>query len=210
MRLRPVPTLTGSTPAGEEVLLRSLRRSDEKEFIALRARNTDWLGPWDPTVPPGGESRRNIAADFRGYVRALDRAAREGGDISWVVLVGGRLVGMVSASTIIRGAMRSASLGYWIGREAAGRWITPTATALVGDHLLSPSGLALHRIQVDVRPENAASLAVVAKLGLREEGLRRRLLHIDGDWRDHLLFGITREQAFPGLVRRLDSLQSQE
>jgi len=203
-----LPMLTGATPFGEPIALRALVRSDREEFLALRSRNADWLAPWDPTVPPGGLPRRDIAGDFRGYVRSLDRGAREGTALSWVIVVRERLVGMVSASSIVHGAMRSASLGYWVGREVAGRWITPTAAALVGDHLLAPKGLALHRLQVDIRPENAASLAVAAKLGLREEGLKLRLLHIDGDWRDHRSFAVTSEELGPdGLIGRLSRPQ---
>jgi [ribosomal protein S5]-alanine N-acetyltransferase len=48
--------------------------------------------------------------------------------------------------------------------------------------------LALHRIEINIRPENAASLRVVQKLGLRYEGERAAYLHIDGDWRDHVTY----------------------
>ena len=46
---------------------------------------------------------------------------------------------------------------------------------------------------MNIRPENIASLAVVRKLGFRDEGLRERYLHINGAWRDHRAFAITRE-----------------
>ena len=53
--------------------------------------------------------------------------------------------------------------------------------------------VGLHRIEVNVRPENLASLAVVERLGFRSEGTRLRFLHIDGAWRDHLSFALTVE-----------------
>ena len=56
-----------------------------------------------------------------------------------------------------------------------------------------------------IRPENPSSLRVVEKLGIREVGYAPRFLHIDGDWRDHRLFAITREEVPRGLVDRLDS-----
>jgi ribosomal-protein-alanine N-acetyltransferase len=43
---------------------------------------------------------------------------------------------------------------------------------------------------------------VVEKLGFREEGLRRRYLHIDGAWRDHLCYALTVEDASGGLMPR--------
>jgi [ribosomal protein S5]-alanine N-acetyltransferase len=55
-----------------------------------------------------------------------------------------------------------------------------------------------------VRPENVRSLRVLAKLGFREEGLLRRYLEVDGDWRDHLVLAVTTEDVLPdGLVARL-------
>ena len=48
-------------------------------------------------------------------------------------------------------------------------------------------------MEINIRPENAASLRVVEKLGFRDEGLRVRYLHIDGAWRDHRTFALTSE-----------------
>ena len=41
---------------------------------------------------------------------------------------------------------------------------------------------------------------MVEKLGFREEGLRPRYLHIDGAWRDHLVFALTAEEVPEGLL----------
>ena len=70
------------------------------------------------------------------------------------------------------------------------------------DHCFGPVGL--HRIEIAIRPENVSSLRVVEKLGINEVGFAPRFLHIDGDWRDHRIFAITREEVPLGLLRRLD------
>jgi ribosomal-protein-alanine N-acetyltransferase len=62
--------------------------------------------------------------------------------------------------------------------------------------------VGLHRIEASIRPENQASRRVVEKLGFREEGLRRRYLHIDGAWRDHLCYALTVEDVPGGLLAR--------
>ena len=46
-----------------------------------------------------------------------------------------------------------------------------------------------------MRPENAASRAVLAKAGFREEGLLLRYLEVDNAWRDHLLMAITVDEV---------------
>jgi ribosomal-protein-alanine N-acetyltransferase len=87
----------------------------------------------------------------------------------------------------------------------AGRGIAPTALALVIDHCLLMAGL--HRVEVDIRPENAASIRVVEKLGLRREGYYERYLDIGGGWRDHLAFAVTVEELETGpLLSRLPGL----
>ena len=210
MRRDRWPVLTGSTPQGEQVTLRPLRRGDRRAFVGLRARNADWLQPWDPTVPPGGRPRRDIGRDFAGYVRDLAHAERAGVGMSRVIVLDGQIVGMVSASNVVEGALRSFSIGYWVGQEVAGRWITPTAVALLADHLMDPAGRAMHRLQVEIVPDNAPSLAVVAKLGMRDEGTRRAYLHIGGRWRDHRSFALVSEEIGPGgLMARL-SLKHQQ
>ena len=83
----------------------------------------------------------------------------------------------------------------------AGRGVTTLAVALVSDHLLTAAGL--HRVEIAIRPENAASLRVVEKLGFTEIGLAPRYLHINGDWRDHRIFQVLAEDVPNGVVSRL-------
>ena len=88
-------------------------------------------------------------------------------------------------------------LGGLPGRRTRGE---PTALSLVVDHCFGAAGL--HRIEVNIRPENVASKRVVEKLDFRNEGLRPRLLSIDGAWRDHLSYALTAEDVPGGLLRR--------
>ncbi len=136
-------------------------------------------------------------------VRQLQREARAGRQLPFVVEYEGRLVGQVTISNVVRGSAQFASIGYWIDQAYAGRGITPRAVAMAIDHAFGPVGL--HRIEVAVRPENTSSLRVVEKLGITEVGFAPRYLHIDGGWRDHRIFAITREEVPRGLVHRLET-----
>ena len=93
-----------------------------------------------------------------------------------------------------------ATIGYWVSERFAGKGLTPTAVALASDHCYFTVGL--HRIEICIRPENEPSLRVVEKLGFRYEGLRRRYIHINGDWRDHFCFALTVEELPTGVLRR--------
>ena len=89
---------------------------------------------------------------------------------------------------------------HWLARDFVGRGLGALGSAMVIDLVIGELGL--HRVEVDVCPENERSLGVCRRLGLREEGLRPRFMHINGAWADHLCFSIDRE-SLPegGLVR---------
>jgi ribosomal-protein-alanine N-acetyltransferase len=181
------------------VRLRPLRVSDVSAWEEVQVRNREWLAPWEATSPDEA-----VAPSFAAVVRSFRREARAGRMLPLVVEVDGRFRGQVTVTQIAWGSARTGSIGYWIDHEVAGRGIIPLAVAMVADHCFTQVGL--HRLEVNIRPENAASLAVVRKLGLREEGLRRRFIHIDGAWRDHLSFAVTSEEVLPGgMVARLVS-----
>jgi ribosomal-protein-alanine N-acetyltransferase len=177
------------------VRLRPIRVSDAAAWEEVQIRNREWLSPWEATSPEPG-----VAPSFATVVRSFRREARAGRMLPFVVEVDGRFRGQLTVSQIAWGSARSGSIGYWIDREVAGRGIIPLAVAMVIDHCFRTVGL--HRIEINIRPENAASLAVVRKLGLRGEGLRERFIHIDGDWRDHLTFAVTADEVPQGLLPR--------
>lgn len=180
-----------------DVRLRPLKRRDQDAWMNLRAVNAAWLEPWDATSP---EPVRGPRPTFGQFVRALSAQARDGSALPFAVEHAGALVGQLTVSSIQQGSLRSAAIGYWVSQHVAGRGITPTAVALATDHCFGP--LALHRVEINVRPENGPSLRVVEKLGFRDEGLRERYLHIQGRWCDHRSFALTAEEVPEGLVAR--------
>ncbi len=186
----PVELVEGS------VRLRPIRTRDRIEWRSVRDRNAAWLRPWEATSPSGPADQPST---FGQMVRALTSEARAGRVMPFVIGYEGRLVGQLTVGGIVWGSLRGAHIGYWVDQQVAGRGITPTAVAMATDHVFS---LGLHRVEVNIRPENAASLRVVEKLGFRLEGLRPRFLHINGDWRDHLSFVLTPEEVPEGLLNR--------
>ena len=179
------------------VRLRPLRRSDAHAWLALRGANAAWLEPWDATSPVALAGPRPT---FGQFVRTLAAQGRDGSALPFGIEYAGELVGQLTVSTIIYGSLRSAAIGYWVSQHIAGRGITPTAVAMATDHCFGVLGL--HRIEVNIRPENLPSLRVVEKLGLRDEGVRERYLHIQGEWTDHRTFAVTTEEVPDGLLAR--------
>ena len=176
------------------VMLRPYRRSDAAAWSEIRRANRAWLEPWEPQ-PSQPWDEANSPSVFRLLLREMKRSARAGTSMPWAVCYEGRLVGSLTLSTIVRRAFRSATAGYWVDSRFAGRGVIPTALALAIDHAFGPG--ELHRIEVNIRPENRASRRVVEKLGLRQEAYHRRYLQIQGAWRDHIGYAITVEDLEP-------------
>lgn len=186
-----------------DVELRPLRARDSATWSEVRIRNEAWLKRWEgrpPSLPKASWPDRHSPAVFTAMLRNHRREARAGRMLPLAVFCDGRLAGQVTVNGIVRGAFDSAYVGYWVDHRVAGRGVTPTALALVLDHCFGPVGL--HRVEANVRPENAASIRVVEKLAFREEGRHARYLFIDDDWRDHLSYALLREDQPEGVLRR--------
>lgn len=203
-RFAAVPTSWPVTLEHENLSLAPLRYAHRRQWYEVRNRNIDWLQPWEATDPAGQAN----AVTYGSMVRSHNRDGASGVAFPWAIFVqdGPRekpvLVGQMIAAPVLWGSMRSTTLGYWVDQARAGQNIVPTAVALAIDYLLIRVGL--HRIEINIVPENHASLRVVEKLGLRSEGLRKDYIHIDGHWRDHASFAITVDELpAEGLLSRL-------
>lgn len=185
-----MPSLTSGAVSIRPIRLRDAR-AVERELVEGRA----WMREWEATSPRG-----SVNFDTRSSIRALQQNARNGQGLPFIIEVDGLLAGQLNVTSITYGSLSSATIGYWIAERFAGRDATPIATALATDHCFQ--SLGLHRMEICIRPENAKSLRVVEKLGFRYEGLRRRFIHINGDWRDHFCFALVTEEVPGGVLRR--------
>ena len=121
--------------------------------------------------------------------------------MAWIIEYRRVIVGQVTMGGIAYGSLRSAYIGYWIDERFSRRGIMSLSVAMVADFAFRT--LRLHRLELNIRPENAASRAVAEKVGFRLEGFRERYLHIDGDWRDHVSYTMFDEFDIGGAVERL-------
>jgi ribosomal-protein-alanine N-acetyltransferase len=193
-RLGPLRVAAGVLEA------RKPKLSDGGAWSRIRRRDRRHLEEWEPTAP-GDWDNNNAALAWPGQWSTLRSLARQGLSLPFVVTVDGEFAGQVTVGNVVRGSLCSAWIGYWVGTHVVGGGVATAAAALVVDHCFQAAGL--HRLEATVRPENAASVRVLTKLGFREEGLFRRYLDVAGAWRDHHCFALTTEDVPNGLVRRL-------
>jgi len=191
--------LTEANLLSSPVALRPLATRDASAWREARVRNADWLRPWEPTNPETPLYQSSLGP-YVAMVRTMRREARRGVTLPWAISYDGKFAGQMTIGNIIWGSARTASVGYWIDRQYAGLGVTSTALAMALDHCFNVVGL--HRIEATIRPDNRASRRVVEKLGFHEEGIRRRCLHVDGAWRDHICYAITAEDTASGALPR--------
>lgn len=185
------------------VLLRPVRMRDATLWSRIRLADRSLLEPWEPTAEMDWVLRHSVSA-WPATCSGLRAEARKGRMLPYAIELDGVFCGQLTIGNVTHGALRSAWIGYWVSSAVTGQGVATAALALGLDHCFS--AVMLHRVEATVRPENAASRAVLAKAGFREEGLLQRYLDIDGAWRDHLLVAQTVEETqgpvASNLVRR--------
>ena len=159
--------------SGERVYIRAPTRSDADEFTALMRASREFHSPW-ATAPTDDERFAAYLADARrpDFAAMLLCRAEDGA-----------IVGFFNLSQIVRRRLQSAYLGYAAGRPFAGHGYMREGLELVLHH--SFTTLELHRIEANIQPGNANSLALARGAGFRREGFSPRYLKIGGHWRDH-------------------------
>jgi ribosomal-protein-alanine N-acetyltransferase len=170
--LRPAPAVELRPPEPE----------DRDAFIAAMIESAELHRPW--VTPPVS------APEFDAW---LTRSGRADFDANLAVRPeDGEIVGYFNVSQIIRGPLQSAFLGYGGVARWSGAGYMTAALRLVLERAFTD--LALHRIEANVQPANAASIALVERCGFVREGFSERYLQIGGRWRDHVRFAIRAEQ----------------
>lgn len=177
---------------GRRVMLRPLVATDFEAWSEVRLRNGEWLTKWEPmpliTSPDPAKSRDA----FTHRCAARDRERQSGNAYCMGLFVNNVFTGEVNLNSVMRGAMQSGTIGYWIDEAKAGNSYVSEAVLVLMKFAFEE--LRLHRMEICIVPRNANSRRVVEKLQLREEGIAKRFLEINGIWEDHVRYGFTIEE----------------
>jgi aminoglycoside 6'-N-acetyltransferase len=87
---------------------------------------------------------------------------------------------------------RQAEIGFTLARAYQGRGIASEAVSCVLEYAFA--SLGLHRVIAITDCENAASVALLERLGLRREGHFRQNVWCKGKWGDEYLYAILHEE----------------
>ncbi len=171
-----------------ELTLRPLRYRDRDIWNQVRRVNHEWLNPWEATRP-GIENQGALPTYFE-MIHYQNQESKAGRSFSFGLWLSdgdqNRFIGQITLGGIVMGAYRGGYIGYWVDQRYANRGYTTRAVVALTNYAFTE--LKLHRIEINLRPENEASRKVAEKAGYKYEGLRSGYLHINGDWRDHSTF----------------------
>jgi ribosomal-protein-alanine N-acetyltransferase len=187
LRRQPAPRLYG-----RRVMLRPLGPHDFSAWREVRVRTEDWLLPWEPIRQPSmpDVSRDRRAFEARCTARERDQAADRA--YPFGLFIDQQFAGEVNINNVTRGALQSASVGYWIDRDRAGHGYVAEAVVVLARFAFDQ--LQLHRLEICIVPRNTNSRRVMEKLQFRNEGVAERFLEIAGNWEDHVRYAITTEE----------------
>lgn len=170
----------------ERLVLRALQL-DDAQAVAERAGDRQ-VARYLIAVPspyPVSLAMRWIMARIawwpqgRGVTLAIARRARPR-----------ELLGTVSLRRFARD--RRAELGYWLGADAWGQGFATEAADTAVDFGFRELGLS--RIYAQVLEGNAASCRVLDKLGMMNEGIRRRHVRKGKKLCDVVMYGLLRDE----------------
>lgn len=180
-------TRDGALERGRLAFIRHVRPGDRVELMRVKRASRAFHEPWEPE-PPHGQSWYGE----RAFRRMLETTNTDTTQRHVVCRASdGAIVGMVSLSQIFRGPFNNAVMGYWTGAEFANQGFGSAGVRLVLRRAFG--ALRLHRVEANIMPENVASLALVRRVGFREEGRSPKYLQIAGDYRDHTRWAMTVE-----------------
>ena len=169
------------------LILRPFIDDDSPAFSAYRS---------DPVVAQyqGWEAPFSLeqAAEFIEYVKA----ATPGKPGQWYQLAlerksDGTLIGDC-AFKILEDDLRQAEIGFTLAREVHGQGYASEGVGRLLQYLFDD--LDLHRVRGNCDPQNAASIRLMQRLGMRHEGRWIQSLWFKGDWADEDWFAILREE----------------
>lgn len=168
-----------------------LDATDSRDLWSAVESSRAHLEPWLPWVPfnvdldSSGRYAEASASDWdaaratRFAIR--DRATR-------------RLLGVIGLESFAH-LHESVELGYWLRVDAWGKGLMTEAGFAVLDWAFGP--VNAHRVRVAAATDNHRSLAVVARLGFRFEGIARQAERCNARWLDHAVFALLVTDARP-------------
>jgi ribosomal-protein-alanine N-acetyltransferase len=166
--------LKSATLSAKRVLLRPPVMADYDELTALIRKSRRFY-------------RGFIAMPFKSRKQFAEYAKRSPAGDRFRFLIcrkpDGIIIGSIGLFHIVRLSLQNGVVGYMVGAPFARQGFATESLRLILRFAFKT--LKLHRVEANIQPNNAASIALVKRIGFKFEGCSPRYLKIRGKWRDH-------------------------
>ncbi|WP_163100661.1 GNAT family N-acetyltransferase [Peribacillus alkalitolerans] len=171
---------------GSRIYLRILDVDDAEDLLDLIIKNKYF---WSLSEPERDEKYYSLDTHIENIQLDL-LSTHAGKSYSWGVFLKetGELIGDFSLYGVKSFPFYSASIGYSIDHDQLGKGYATEALRLAVAFAFQK--LHLHRLEAGVFPGNLASIKVLEKLGFQREGLARKNILINGEWKDHFQYAL--------------------
>ena len=165
-----------------EIVLEMLDHHHAPALLKLVKSSRPELKQWLPWV-----DRMQTVSDFERYISRCKLQHGDRTEFSYMIKVNEQPAGRIGIH-YIDSQNKSGAIGYWIGKNFAGRGIiTKACTALI-DYCFNQ--LALNRVELKCARGNLKSAAVAERLGFIKEGVLRQAEWINGEPHDLNLYSM--------------------
>lgn len=167
---------------GNKISIRVLNSDDASDLLEYYTRNKDFLSKFEPhrdeefyTVEV---QKQSLIENYKEFIKG------EGAHFG--IYKSEKMIGRIRIYNIVHGVFRSAFIGYSMDEQYQGNGYMKEAVSLVVTYAYEELGL--HRIEATTLVDNEKSQRVLKACGFNELGICKEYLHINGKWRDHVIF----------------------
>ncbi len=167
---------------GNKVSIKVLNSDDASDLLEYYTRNKDFLSKFEPhrdeefyTVEV---QKQSLIENYKEFIKS------EGAHFG--IYKEEKMIGRIRIYNIVHGVFKSAFIGYSMDEQYQGNGYMKEAVNLVVTYAYEELGL--HRIEATTLVDNEKSQRVLKACGFNELGTCKEYLHINGKWRDHVIF----------------------
>lgn len=167
---------------GNKISIRVLNSDDASDLLEYYTRNKDFLSKFEPhrdeefyTVEV---QKQSLIENYKEFIKG------EGAHFG--IYKEEKMIGRIRIYNIVHGVFKSAFIGYSMDEQYQGNGYMKEAVSLVVTYAYEELGL--HRIEATTLVDNEKSQRVLKACGFNELGICKEYLHINGKWRDHVIF----------------------
>ena len=156
------------------------------EIFTLIDENRDHLKQWMPWL----DSVKKVE-DTRQFVDLQLSKFQKGEALHETIFYQNRVVGVLGFNRI-NSQNKVGLIGYWLGKRLTGRGIV---TLAVNDLIkLGFEYFSLQKVEIQCAVKNKKSRAIPERLGFKNEGVIRQAELVAGNYLDHVVYGLLKQE----------------